>query len=302
MSNSISHLPNNSPSSHHPKSDSSFKQGIVDAHAHFWDLSRLEYPWLDEVPAIKRDYFPKDYTDQIKDIPVAEIVFVQSDCASEQSLKEVEFVSRLALQETRIKGIVAHNPIDNIHRAIKELDILKTNPLVKGIRCMFKDSGRFLSSHAIDVLKILPSYNYPFDICIQFNDLPNIIKMIEQCPDTCFIIDHLAKPVIDESQFEEFQQGMDVLASFPNVFAKISGLITEAGPHWSTEQLKPYITYAIEAFGHHRLMFGSNWPVLLLNGTLNNWYEMVDSFTHSYSDDERSQLFRKTAEVVYRLK
>src|SRR5690606_26976575 len=127
-----------------------FEKDIVDAHAHFWDLSHLDYPWLDEVPSIKKSFLPIDYADQIKDIPIAEIVFVQSDCVSEQSLKEVEFVSRLALQETRIKGIVAHNPIDNVDRAIKELDILKTNPLVKGIRCMLKDSGRFLSSHAIE--------------------------------------------------------------------------------------------------------------------------------------------------------
>lgn len=274
---------------------------IVDSHAHFWDLKQLDYPWLDQVPTIKQNFLTEDYQDQTKGMPISELVFVQSDCSANQSVNEVDFVTNLTSIEPRIKAIVAHNPIDNVSNAITGLNELSRNPLVKGIRCMFDDSSRFLCTDSIQVLKMLPDYNYSFDVCIKFDGVPTAIKMVEQCPDTRFIIDHLAKPSIKDGQFEEFKTGLRQLAAFPNVSAKISGLITEAGAGWTANDLDPYIAFSVEQFGFERLMFGSNWPVVLINGTFKDWYETIQKFMNSYSIEENNQFFNRTARSVYRI-
>lgn len=285
----------------HPNYEHQNNIETVDSHAHFWDLKQLDYPWLDQVPTIKQNFLTQDYQDQTNEIPISEIVFVQSDCSAGQSLEEVDFVTNLTLIDPRIKAIVAHNPIDDVSKAVAELKELNKNSLVKGIRCMFDDSSRFLCADSIQVLKMLPEYNYSFDVCVKFHDVPTVIKMIEQCPDTCFIIDHLAKPGIKDHQFDEFKTGLRQLAAFPNVSAKISGLITEAGSDWTADDLEPYVAYSIEQFGFDRLMFGSNWPVVLLNGTFKDWYDTIKNFMNSYSVEDNRQFFGRTARSVYRL-
>lgn len=285
----------------HPDSRHENDIKIVDSHAHFWDLKQLDYPWLDQVPAIKQNFLTEDYQRQTDGIPINDIVFVQSDCRANQSLDEVDFVSNLSSIESRIKAIVAHNPIDNVSKAINGLKELNKNPLVKGIRCMFDDSSRFLAADSIQVLRMLPDYDYSFDICINFCDVSTVVKMIEQCPDTRFIIDHLAKPAIKDGQFEQFKVGLSQLAAFPNVSAKISGMITEAGKDWTADDLQPYVAFSVEQFGFERLMFGSNWPVVLINGTFKDWYETITKFMNPYSIEENDQFFRGTARSVYRL-
>lgn len=283
----------------HPNYEHQNNIEIVDSHAHFWDLKQLDYPWLDQVPAIKQNFLTEDYQRQTDGIPINDIVFVQSDCRANQSLDEVDFVSNLSSIDPRIKAIVAHNPIDNVSKAEAELKELSKNSLVKGIRCMFDDSSRFLCTDSIQVLRMLPDYNYSFDICIKFNDVPTVVKMIEQCPDTRFIVDHLAKPAIKDGQFEQFKVGLSQLAAFPNVSAKISGLITEAGADWTADDLEPYVSFSVEQFGFERLMFGSNWPVVLLNGTFKDWYSTIKNFMNSYSVEDNMQFFGRTARSVY---
>lgn len=276
-------------------------QGIIDSHAHFWDLKRLDYPWLEHVPDIQKTFLPTDYHRHSYTVPLEKIVFVQSDCRPDQGLAEVDFVTELADLDPKIQAIVAYCPIDQPELALAEIVQLQKNSLVRGVRCMFNDASRFLSSGSIDILRTLPDYQYSFDVCIKFKELNSILRMIEQCPDTQFIIDHLAKPDIQNDAFQRYKDGIDKIAEFPNVYAKISGLITEAGSDWTANSISPYIQYAIEKLGCRRLMFGSNWPVVLLNGSFITWYQLVEDLMTNYTIEDRNQLFYFTAANCYHL-
>lgn len=127
--------------------------------------------------------------------------------------------------------------------------------------------------------------------------------MIEQCPETHFIIDHLGKPDIANKGLEAFQQNMAALAAKQNVAAKISGLITEANWNsWTAEDLKPYILFAIEKFGFSRLMFGSDWPVVLLAGNYKKWIEALLEIINDCAEEEKTNIFYNNAMSIYRLK
>jgi L-fuconolactonase len=65
--------------------------------------------------------------------------------------------------------------------------------------------------------------------------------------------------------------------------------------------LDPYIDVVLEAFGPRRLMFGSDWPVLLLAATYQAWLGAVSRKLDTLSADEQDWIWRGTASAAYRL-
>jgi L-fuconolactonase len=126
--------------------------------------------------------------------------------------------------------------------------------------------------------------------------------MIKSCPDTLFILDHLGKPDIKSGSINDFKKNIDKLAAFPNVVAKLSGLITEADwKGWTPENISPYIEHAVHCFGYDRLMFGSDWPVLLLAGTWQQWLTGLQEILRNCNTTEFQKIFYKNAIKIYRL-
>ena len=131
--------------------------------------------------------------------------------------------------------------------------------------------------------------------------LPILREFVARHPGLDIVIDHGAKPAIADGGFDDWARAIRALAAETRLTCKLSGLATEAGPGWSIETLKPYVEVLIEAFGADRLMWGSDWPVLNLNGDYAGWASAVEALTASLSDDERAAIFGQTATVFYGL-
>ena len=276
---------------------------IIDAHVHLWDLQLLQYPWLDEEPGIKKNFMLKDYQLQTCDFQIDKMVFIQADCLPEQNLKEVEFVMAQALTDKRLQGIVAYAPLEKGLIISELLGRLQTQPLVKGVRKMYdRDPSICTNSLFLDAVSMLPEYNFSFDLSIKPVSVKHTLKMIKECSDTRFVLAHLAKPNIKMGDLDQFKRDMDAFAALPNVVAKLSGLITEAArQNWTNEQISPYIDYAIECFGFDRLMYGGDWPVVLLAGTYRRWLETVYESVQDHHEEDVHKLFYGTAKEVYGL-
>ncbi|MFL5258751.1 MAG: amidohydrolase family protein, partial [Hyphomicrobiales bacterium] len=151
-------------------------------------------------------------------------------------------------------------------------------------------------------LKLLAPYDLAFDICVFHHHLPNVIKMVAQCPEVRFVLDHIGKPAIKAGQIDPWRQHLKELAALPNVHCKISGVSTEADhTNWTREQLKPYIAHAIDTFGFDRAMYGGDWHVLELAGTYPQWVEIVDWVVENATPEEKRKLYRDNAQSFYRL-
>jgi L-fuconolactonase len=276
---------------------------VIDTHLHLWDVNRLEYPWLRDVPAIEKTFLIADYQEASKNFPVEKMVFVQCECRPEQCLQEVALVMEQADRDERIKGIVAYAPLEQGRAVTALLDAYRNNPLIKGVRRIYDDEpGLCDSSSFLDALNLLPSYNLSCDISIKPHSMPATIRMIKACPDTFFVLDHLGKPAIKNGGLATFQKDMDMLAALPNVVAKVSGLITEADwSYWTVEDLKPYIEHATTTFGFDRLVFGGDWPVVLLAGSYQQWLQALNEALSFASREELWQLFYHNAVKFYRL-
>ncbi|MBO9732679.1 MAG: amidohydrolase family protein [Chitinophaga sp.] len=277
---------------------------ITDSHVHLWDPQQLEYPWLQEFPYIHRRYTMADYRQATEGVNVSSVVFVQAACRPDQYLREIDFVMQQAQTDERIRGIVAYAPLEQGRSVRNVFTLLAANPLVKGIRRMYDDDPSLCCSSAyLDAVQLLPEYGWSLDISAKPASLPATAKMTAACPDTVFILDHLGKPDIKGNGLDAFKRNIDQLAAFPNVYAKLSGLITEADPiHWTPTLLAPYINHAISCFGYERLLFGSDWPVVLLAGTYHQWLDaLLTVLTNTGTRKELAGLFHENAQRIYRL-
>jgi len=100
-----------------------------------------------------------------------------------------------------------------------------------------------------------------YDLVVLPHQLPACAKAAALLPRLTFVLDHLGKPPIASGALDPWATDLRALAALPNTVAKLSGLVTEAGPGWTPATLQPYVETALDLFGPDRLMFGSDWPV-----------------------------------------
>lgn len=277
---------------------------IVDSHIHFWHVEKLRYEWLAGVEPLNRTFTPNDLAEAATDIDLQKIVFVQADCIPEDGLREVAWVTELAQGEPRIQGIVAFAPLEQGEAAAAMLDDLQQYPLVKGVRRLIQDEALGFARHPDFVRGVqqLAARKLSFDICIRHWHLPDIIALVEQCPDVAFVLDHFGKPAIKEHLLEPWAKYLHTLAEFPYVWCKLSGLVTEADhQQWTEADLRPYLDVALEAFGPNRLMFGGDWPVSELATSYRRWVETAVSMLSALSEAEQNNIFFENAQTFYRL-
>lgn len=276
---------------------------LVDSHVHFWHPDLLRYNWLSALPALNRPFGPADLLAEAGDLPLERIVFVQADCATEDTLREVEWVSSLAAADPRIQGIVAFAALEQTGVA-HHLANLRGNPLVKGVRRLIQSEEVEFAAQPDFVrgVRLLAEYGLSFDICIRHEQLPAVIMLVGKCPDVHFVLDHAGKPGIRDHLMEPWAANIRQLADFSNVTCKLSGLVTEADVEkWTLAGLQPYIDTVLAAFGPNRVMFGGDWPVAKLAANYIRWAEAAETAIGALSEAERDKVFYTNACDFYHL-
>jgi L-fuconolactonase len=149
---------------------------------------------------------------------------------------------------------------------------------------------------------MLPEYGLSFDICIYHPQMGDAIELVKQCPNVSFVLDHSGKPGIKAGLLDPWRAQMTELAALPNVWCKLSGLVSEADiQNWTPAQLQPYIDHVLSAFGVDRVMFGSDAPVLYLAGTYEKWVRTLRAATAHLSEADQQKLWRDNAIAFYRI-
>jgi len=262
---------------------------IVDAHKHFWQVGRFDYPWMtSDLGILYRDYLPSDFNP--REYGVDQVVVVQAS----NSIAETRWLLELADANDFIAGVVGWVDLTgDVDEQLSEL----AHPKLKGIRHLVEsEPADDWLVRALPGLKRLAVHRLNYDLLVHTRHLPYVRQVVESCPEVNFVIDHLAKPPIAKHGLEEWKNGIEPLAAFPNMYCKLSGLVTEADWNsWRTEDLRPYVDYALELFGPERLIFGSDHPVCLL---ASSYARVLESFREIVSDD---RIFAENARTFYRL-
>jgi len=236
----------------------------IDAHQHFWIYNPDEYGWIDEsMAALRRDFLPENLVPELKRNGFQGSVAVQA----RQTLEETRWLLEFAERSASILGVVGWVDLrsPDVH---SQLTAFAANPKLVGIRHIVQaepDDRFLLQPEFLRGISALEEFDLAYDILIYPKHLSVAAEFVERFPRQRFVLDHLAKPPIKSGDLDSWAQGIRRLAAFPNVFCKLSGLVTEADWHnWRPEQITPYLDVAFEAFGPDRLMIGSDWPVCLV--------------------------------------
>ncbi len=279
---------------------------IVDSHVHLWNPGQFSMPWLADIPSLNRPYGLQDYHEQAQGLHIKAMVYVEVGVEAQDALREARYVADLAREEPRLQAIVAAAPVEHGAAVRAHLEsLLAISPLTKGVRRNLQDEtepGFCLQPDFVAGVRLLADYNLSFDLCIKHWQLPDVIELVLRCPRTAFILDHLGKPAIKQHQLDPWQADLRKLAALPNVVCKISGLVTEADhERWQPADLEPFIDVALETFGEERILFGGDWPVVLLASPYRRWYETLEALTARLSLPARRKLWAENALRCYQM-
>jgi Predicted metal-dependent hydrolase of the TIM-barrel fold len=274
---------------------------VVDAHHHFWRYSPAEYGWIDDgMAALRRDFLPADLQREMGAAGVDAVVSVQA----RQSIEETRWLLALAAQKPFIAGVVGWVPLVSPTVAA-DLAQFASHPKLVAIRHVLQDEPDPLFMLRADFqagIRALRAHNLTYDILIYHRHLPQTIELVDRHPSQAFVVDHMAKPAIEQGNVEPWARGMRELARRPHVCCKLSGMVTEIGrPHWTVADLRPYVDVVLEAFGADRVLFGSDWPVCLVACGYARWLEIVQELIAPLSPSERAAILGGNARRVYRL-
>lgn len=274
----------------------------IDAHQHFWKYDPLHHGWIsEEMGVLKRDFAPADLEKELKKYDVEGTIAVQALANEEEN----SFLLKQAEKYDFIKGIVSWVDLTD-SEVEKRLDFYKENhPKIKGFRHLLQDEADIdymLNPDFCRGMAMLEKYGYTYDLLISPVHLHNTLQLVKQFPDQPFVIDHLAKPEIKEQNVTAWRKGMEEISIYPNVYGKVSGMITEADwENWTMDDLKPYLDIVFELFGYKRILFGSDWPVCLLAGSYGEVKAVVENYLDSFTRQEKEAVMGENAVHFYRL-
>lgn len=273
----------------------------VDAHQHLWKVSRRDYGWLTPArfPTIHRDFLADDVRPLLRAGHIDRTILVQAA----QSIAETEFLLDIAEREDFVGGVVGWVDFESPD-AIAQIARLAQRPKLVGLRPMLQDmpDERWILRRELEpVLRAMQQHSLRFDALVRPRHLPALLEFAQRHPQLPLVIDHAAKPDIANNKLKAWADAIAPLARLPHVRCKLSGLATEADRDWDAAALRPYVEVLLQSFGPHRLMWGSDWPVLLLAGGYMQWLDIAQDLTAKLSIDERRYIFGTTAARFYGL-
>lgn len=274
----------------------------IDAHQHYWRIERGDYGWITpEIPVLYRDFHPEDLEPLLKRHHFDGSIVVQAA----PTIEETEFLLNLAANQASILGVVGWLDLFDLNHR-RHFERFRQYEKFLGFRMMIQempDSSRILEEAFITALQGYAKEDVPVDILVLSSQLEHTVQMLHQVPDLRGVIDHIAKPRVRDMEMDNWLQAMKEIASFPNIYCKLSGLVTE-GDHlnWKPQDFMPYIQQVLQLFGPDRVMFGSDWPVCLMAAEYDEVVQLLqEAMPVQWGKSEQNKLFGLNAKEFYKL-
>lgn len=281
-------------------------QNIIDTHVHVWDFGRAEYAWLrGNTSILARSYTLKELESEREAAGITGGVLVQAA----NNFEDTDWMLEVAEKSGWINGVVGWLPLqrpDEVESIWQ--DKYSSQPYFKGVRHLIHDEPNadwLLQPNVLESLQTLAGNNLTYDIVgVLLEHIETALKVAEKVPSLKMVFDHLNQPPIATNErFGRWGELMKEAAKHPNFFAKISGLGTAAKkPDWSTDDVKPYIGFALEHFGVDRCFCGGDWPVsLLAGGYAETWRIYRQVLDELLNEEDKPKVYANNAARFYQL-
>ena len=294
---------------------------IVDTHQHLWNLAQFALPWLEGegMEPLRKNHLMSDYLAAAGGAGIARTVYMEVDVAAEQRIAEAEFVAGLCRADDNpmAGAVIGGSPGEEGFCAY--IDRFKGNDFIKGVRQVLHvpdaEPGRCLQERFVRDVQYLGEIGMSFDLCLRPGELGDAVGLVEQCPDTLFIVDHCgnADPQIVNGAAEhdpanpfshtkeQWQRDMAALGEREHVVCKISGIIARAPAGWNADTLAPAVNHCLDSFGPDRVVFGGDWPVCNFGASLGAWVAALREIVSGRPEEQQAKLLAGNAERLYGL-
>jgi L-fuconolactonase len=272
---------------------------VIDAHQHFWRFNPIRDAWItEEMAAIRRDFLQCDLEPELEACGVDGTIAVQAN----QSEAETEFLLGLAEGNARIAGVVGWVDLQSpdVERRLEHFSRFKKLRGVRHVAQAEPDDRFLVRPEFLRGVEKLKEFGLTYDILIYPRQLAAAIELVGRFPDQKFVVDHLAKPEIKVKKIEPWAAKTREIATNPNVYCKVSGMVTEADwQNWKLDDFEPYLDVVFDAFGPQRLMFGSDWPVCTIAASYGKVKNVVESYVDRHTPHAKSAIFGDNVKCFY---
>lgn len=287
---------------------------IVDTHQHLWNLHRFRLPWLRSGGELTRDFTMVDYEEATKGLGITKAIYMEVAVAPEQKLAEAKHIIKICEDKSNptcaavIGGLIFENSFKDYILQFKD------NPYIKGVRHGLNNPEQLENNRLIQNLRLLGTLNMNFDLLVPPGLIGKAAKLVKQCDDTQFILDHCgnADPLAFDRHLDwgrepqhdpdQWKRGVDILAQQTNVICKISGIIARVPKGRATaDLLSPIVIHCLDSFGPDRVVFGGDWPVCTRGAPLRVWTHLLHEIIRKRSFEEKRKLFWRNAHHFYSL-
>lgn len=287
---------------------------IIDTHQHLWSLHHLRPPWLRPGGELTRHYTQTDYAEATRGLGITKAIYMEVALSPDQQAAEARYIIKVCEDKSNPTcAAVIGGQI--LNESFKDYILpFKGNPYIKGVRHNLYDPSQLNRKQLIENLRLLGTLNMRFDLLVRPDHISEAVKLVEQCGDTQFILDHCGNadplafnPHLDwnrgpQHDADRWKQGIDVLARQTNVICKISGIISRVPKGKATAAvLSAIVNYCLESFGPDRVIFGSDWPVCTRGAPLHVWMTLLHEIIQKRPIEEKQKLFRTNAHHFYNL-
>lgn len=293
---------------------------IIDTHQHLWDLTKFTLPWTEGGGVLARTFLQKDYTEATAGLNVIKAVYMEVDVEPSQQRAEADYIiDQCARADTPTVGaVISGRPAATEFASY--IGTYQKNPYIKGVRQVLHvpetPAGYCLQSQFVKSMQLLGTLGLSFDLCMRPAELGDAVKLVDQCPETRFVVDHcgnadpniIADPTdkprnADDPFSHTRQQWMDEMAALaerPNVICKISGIVARATPdNWNAATLAPTVNHCLDVFGPDRVVFGGDWPVCTLVASYKEWASALREIIAERSETDQRKLLHDNAALFY---
>jgi predicted TIM-barrel fold metal-dependent hydrolase len=278
---------------------------LIDCHQHLMYRDKANYDWVDSVPALASKEYPLDqYKALTEGYNIIGTLAMEAAGDNESYPSETRhFASLVNTKDSGVLGVISSCRPE--HDAgfsdwLDECEDLKVVGFRRVLHVMPDDFSATLTFRR-NIQKI-GDRGLPFDLCVIPQQFDQAMDLVGGCPNTVFVLDHLGLPVVSRGGFAQWYAGIKGLAEMPNVYCKLSGILSRCPAGQATlDVIAPYVDFALEVFGPSRMLWGSDWPVVNTNAGLPQWLDLMRSILSELAEDEAEAIGYKTAQEVYQL-
>lgn len=246
----------------------------IDAHLHFWKPScGFDNRPIADNAAYRRDFMPADVKPDLDAAGIDGAILVQTA----PQTAETDWLVDVAAHEDRILGVtgwvdLAAGPCD--------FAALLARPKVVGIRAQLRriaDDAFVAKPGVMANLDAALSAGLSVTILAEARHYRHVRDALPQLADGPVIVNHLALPFPDVDR-DAWRATLRAFAARPRTYVQLSGLPFLYGPQWRGADARSLLDDALAILGPQRLMFASDYPMLLRFATYAQWVEYADAF------------------------